>query len=222
MSNFDNNNEKPNTLKDIRFINILNKNTSDKNLIWKKSVNEDKDFYLFTSSHAITERKKLSFGVKFSFVSDKKEDNVLRVLLRMETIEKNGTFKSSSSVIKKIYLEDYPTLTILIRNISSLYLGKNYISPLIKTSSDLKHKTIVANDIEEYRKIILKEVKDIMRKLPNFSNDYEWEKKYINVFTAYDGIKKSETIEEINDLFYQASKAIEENPPKDNSRYARI
>lgn len=39
MSNFDNNNEKPNTLKDIRFINILNKNTSDKNLIWKKSVN---------------------------------------------------------------------------------------------------------------------------------------------------------------------------------------
>lgn len=225
MSHFGTMEEKPNRFKDVRFISLLLRDTASGNLNWKNTIKDKDSICVFTATRSITERKKLVFSLKFS-TSDRIEDNVLRVLLKMEKLENDLTVNSSSNIIKKLPLSNYPTLFALIKKVSLLYLGRPYVSTFAnkdKTSNiNPPQNLVVANDIEEYRKIILKEIQAIMKKLPDMANDQDWESKYMDVFTAYDNVKKSKTFDEINDLFYQASEAVRKNPPENSSKWARI
>ena len=186
-------------IKDYKLVKQLNNDTESGKLTWKNTY-DDKYIKIFVVHHGITKEKKMMFTLKCSETSKLKDDNVLKVILKVD----RDKATSQMSVIKTLHLIDYPLLNVLIKRLYKMYLGREFVSP-IQTPS----KAVEVNTVEDYRKHILIAIKDIMKKLPGQAD--EWESKFMDVFVAYDNAKKSTSYEELNDLLQKATKCAEKS-----------
>lgn len=114
---------KDDMMKNIKLITTLSKDTLEEKLEWRVTYKND-NAATFVSDYIMTPYKKLTFCLVCDQNSELEEKNVLRVLLKTETL--NFPPSSSTIPIKKIPIKTYPSLINLIRTLSKKYLNRNY------------------------------------------------------------------------------------------------
>lgn len=220
---FDSDKDRSEKLKNLRLINQVTKDTESGKLTWENTF-KDKQGATFTARVAITKLKHLVLFVKVTEESEIPEDNVLRVLMRVEKI--NGPdVSSSTSKIKTVTLNEYPALRILIGKLYKTYLGKEFKYPFevkpkppVLDTKGYKSVAVVAENLEDYRQYILSSIKGIIRELPNSP---EWEDKFGEIYDCYEKIKKSTNMTEINQLLFKATEVAKKGNPIGTPRWAR-
>ncbi len=203
--------KKTERLKTYKLVQMIQRDTESEKLIWKNSY-KDKDSAIFIAMVDLTPKKQLMFTLRCTEESEIKEDNILRVTFRVKS-KRNES--QSVQAIKSVSLIEYPLMIVLIRKLCKNFLNKEFISPFAEketaASKEKSHETIIATNIEMYRKHILTSIKDIMKSLPGNASD--WETNFIDVFVAYDNAKKADTYEELNDLLFKASNSAKKLKP---------
>jgi len=212
-------NERTVKIKNYKLVKQLNNDTDSQKLTWR-NTHSDKIVNVFVTHYGLTPKKKLMFTLRCSETSKFKDDNVLRVILKIEGDRGN----SQTTVLRTLHLMDYPLLNVLMRKLMKLYMGKDFKAyngevDNLKTVNDVKSVAVEVNSVEEYRRHILIAIKDIMKKLPGMAK--EWESKYMDVFVAYDDAKKSTSYEELDKLLQKAVNCAERGNPIGDPWWAR-
>lgn len=180
--------------KDVRLINQLTQKTIKDEIKWEITF-QDNNCATFSFEKNITQNKQIVFTLRFERkdefrgYSEDKNNNVLRVILRMKYL---NPVSSHSSVIKSIFLLDYPVLKGLIKQLSE--------------KLEKKPTLIVPDNFEDYKRIIMQDVSNMINKIPV---DTQSSGKYVKLYRLRVEIERAENYQEVNDLYYKATLANE-------------
>jgi hypothetical protein len=196
-------------MKNLRFLNLLLKNTEDGKINWEDTYIDD-DLSVFLAVHQITPLKSLTFIAKTSLNSKDKDENILRVTLKKR---KNEEALGDVKVIRALRLIDYPILFNLFKLINKKYIDREYTSPHAKKSVE-KSVSVTANNIDEYKFHILEEIRSLIRQLP-VSKNYEHVSE--ELWELYQKCKLSNDYDNIGSMLYRAKQLME--PTSDHGWY---
>lgn len=178
-------------MKNIKFIKKLLKDTLEGKLYWEDNYFDETDA-VFISVFSMTKNKSLLFNIRTS--TKKIVDNELKVFFK--TKEKNTT------VINKITLKNYPILIELFEYLNKKLLNRVYTSPI-----ENKSVVVQANTLEEYKEIILKEIKSIIKTFPLNKKSEDFLEELYELFNK---CKKSNSIDDIGKILYKIKQLEEE------------
>lgn len=190
-----------NKIKMIRTVSKVRTDTDSGKLKWKILVNE-KDYKIFSTSIYYTEKKYITIYVRTSNTSTEKNNNSLKIMYKVYGVEGNY----NSTVLTTIYLHELPSLLGVIKLLWKKYLGIDFITPngIFKPSVNTKNIPVIEIDnVDDYRKEILKSIKSFMRNLDR--SVINWDDVFLEIQNIYEEARDSKDFNELNDLLYKAS-----------------
>jgi len=198
-------NERQEKLKNIKLLSTILQHTEEGKLNWECTLSDD-NLSTFLSFYKLTDLKQLTFSVRSTNGSKKRDDNVFRVLFKKKL--KTGNVSHDTSVIKTLYLNEYPSLIALIKKLNRKYLDRDFNADPISTVGT---KVVMLDDIDQYKEEVLTILKQQIRAVPI---ERDWQNEYGVIFDAYDAVKKAKTYEEINDWMFKASQSYARIPKR--------
>lgn len=197
-------------IKIIRTISNIRKDTESGKLNWK-IILDDNETKVFSATIYYTESKNLIIFVRTSNNSNEKNDNSLKILYK---IKNKITNYQKSEILTTAYLQEVPPLVSLNKLLWKKYLGLDYLPPSdIFRIKDKEEKSVVVevNDVLEYRREILKAIKNIMMELDQ--NNINRELIYGKIYKILKEAEKSIKYNELNDFLYKASQIVKNYNP---------
>lgn len=194
--------ERSEKLKNSKLISLLIQHTDEGKLNWENTIS-DSTSAGFICYFKITELKKLSFSVRCDISSKVKEDNILRVIMRMNA--------NHTKVIRTVTLQDNPTLINLIKKLNKKYLDREFSSPY-------DNKNIKDNEetVADYRSYVIDTIRDITR---NLSHSRGWEGRTAELMDLYEQAKEAKTVAKLNSILIYAQE-IEKIDPIGTPRWS--
>jgi hypothetical protein len=193
--------------KMIRTVVKLKKATERGELNWKIIFN-DKNIKAFVSTKNYTKNKKLVISLRTSSTSLNKNDNVLKIMFKIENKDEDNMY-SKSNILQTVYLNEVPSLLILSRCLNKKYLGIDFTLPtnLLTIKKDFESIPVTEVDnVIDYRKIILDVITEKARELD--SNRKGWHDAFSEICQIRSKAQTCSDYNELNDYLYKVTEII--------------